>query len=307
MPRMEKEYKDRLFCYIFGSEAHKEWTLSLYNAVGGTSYDAPEDITIATIEQVLYMGVHNDVAFLICDEVHLYEQQSTFNPNMPLRLMQYVSNIYERLITLRKKNKYGSTLISLPTPKLVVFYNGKDDQPEETTMYLSDAFNDNTKADADIWVRVRMININRGRSEEIKAACRPLSEYTWIVEAIRRNRQQMSLDEAVDMALNNMPSDFIIKPWLEANRKGVRNMLLTEYSEEETMQLFKEEYRKEGRDEGRKEGRKELSSLIKELIARGRSADIERVVTDPGYCDKLIEDMGLNDNNHHYEKQPDVV
>ena len=76
-------------------------------------------------------------------------------------------------------------------------------------------------------------------------------------------------------------------------------MLLTEYNEEETMQLFKEEYRKEGR--------KELSSLIKELIARGRSADIERVVTDPGYCDKLIEDMGLNDGNHHYEKQPDVV
>jgi hypothetical protein len=217
--------------------------------------------------------------------------------------MQYVSNIYERLITLRRKNKYGSTLISLPTPKLVVFYNGKDDQPEETTMYLSDAFNDNTKADADIWVRVRMININRGRSEDIKAACKPLSEYTWIVEAIRRNRQQMPLDEAVDMALNNMPGDFIIKPWLEANRKGVRNMLLTEYNEEETMQLFKEEYLKEGRDEGRKE----LSSLIKELIARGRSADIERVVTDPGYCDKLMEDMGLNDNNHHYEKQPDVV
>jgi hypothetical protein len=101
------------------------------------------------------------------------------------------------------------------------------------------------------------------------------------------------------MALNNMPGDFIIKPWLEANRKGVRNMLLTEYNEEETMQLFKEEYLKEGR--------KELSSLIKELIARGRSADIERVVTDPGYCDKLMEDMGLNDNNHHYEKQPDVV
>jgi flagellar biosynthesis/type III secretory pathway protein FliH len=120
------------------------------------------------------------------------------------------------------------------------------------------------------------------------------------------------------MALNNMPGDFIIKPWLEANRKGVRNMLLTEYNEEETMQLFKEEYlnkgrkegldegrkegrdegRKEGRDEGRKEGRDEgydkLSSLIKELMACGKSADIERVVTDPEYRDKLIEDMGLN-------------
>jgi flagellar biosynthesis/type III secretory pathway protein FliH len=76
------------------------------------------------------------------------------------------------------------------------------------------------------------------------------------------------------------------------------------------MQLFKEEYlnkgrkegldegRKEGRDEGRKEGRDEgydkLSSLIKELMACGKSADIERVVTDPEYRDKLIEDMGLN-------------
>jgi hypothetical protein len=245
--------------------------------------------------------------------------------------MQYVSNIYERLITLRRKNKYGSTLISLPTPKLVVFYNGKDDQPEETTMYLSDAFNDNTKADADIWVRVRMININRGRSEEIKAACKPLSEYTWIVEAIRRNRQQMPLDEAVDMALNNMPSDFIIKPWLEANRKGVRNMLLTEYNEEETMQLFKEEYLNKGREEGLKEGHKEgleaghkaglkegheeglkegcdkLSLLIKELITCGKSADIERVVTDSGYRDKLMEDMGLINDNHQSGKQPGVV
>jgi flagellar biosynthesis/type III secretory pathway protein FliH len=79
-------------------------------------------------------------------------------------------------------------------------------------------------------------------------------------------------------------------------------MLLTEYNEEETMQLFKEEYlnkgRKEGLDEGRKEGRDEgydkLSSLIKELMACGKSADIERVVTDPEYRDKLIEDMGLN-------------
>jgi flagellar biosynthesis/type III secretory pathway protein FliH len=107
----------------------------------------------------------------------------------------------------------------------------------------------------------------------------------------------MPLDEAVDMALNNMPSDFIIKPWLEANRKGVRNMLLTEYNEEETMELFKEEYLNKGREEGlkeghkegletghkagRKEGREEVSSLIKELIARGRSADIERFVSDP--------------------------
>ena len=116
----------------------------------------------------------------------------------------------------------------------------------------------------------------------------------------------MPLDEAVDMALNGMPSDFIIKPWLEANRKGVRNMLLTEYNEEEPMELFKEEYLKKGHEEGLKEGLKEghqkglkngcdiLSSLIKELISQGRNADIGRVVTDSRYRDKLMEEMGLN-------------
>ena len=88
-----REYKDRLFCYIFGSEAHKEWTLSLYNAVNGSSYTDPSAITIATLTQVVYMGMHNDVAFLIADEINLYEQQSTYNPNMPLRLLQYTGNI----------------------------------------------------------------------------------------------------------------------------------------------------------------------------------------------------------------------
>ena len=96
------EYKDRLFSFVFGNEAHKEWTLSLYNAINDTHYDNPDDISIETIRQVLYMGMHNDVAFLISDEINLYEQQSTPNPNMPLRLLQYTANIYERLISLWK-------------------------------------------------------------------------------------------------------------------------------------------------------------------------------------------------------------
>ena len=102
-----RAYKDRLFCFIFGSEAHKDWTLSLYNAVNGTAYTNPDDIIITTLTQVVYMGMHNDVAFLIADEVNMYEQQSTFNPNMPLRLMQYTGNVYEKLIMLWQKNKFG--------------------------------------------------------------------------------------------------------------------------------------------------------------------------------------------------------
>ena len=72
-----RDYRDKLFTFIFGSEENREWTLSLYNAVNGTAYTDPQQITIATIEQVLYMGMHNDVSFFIGNELHLYEQQST--------------------------------------------------------------------------------------------------------------------------------------------------------------------------------------------------------------------------------------
>ena len=75
------EYKDRLFSFVFGNDAHKEWTLSLYNAINGTHYDNPDEISIETIRQVLYMGMHNDVAFIIADQLSLYEQQSTTWPS----------------------------------------------------------------------------------------------------------------------------------------------------------------------------------------------------------------------------------
>ena len=241
-----REYKDRLFCFIFGSEEHKDWTLSLYNAVNGTAYTNPDDIIITTLTQVVYMGMHNDVAFLIMDEVNMYEQQSTFNPNMPLRLMQYTGNVYEKLITLWQKNKFGKKLIQLPVPKLVVFYNGTTEEPDETVLNLSDAFPEDKRSDADISVRVRMININTGRSPKVVEACKPLDEYTWLVSKIREREKIMPLEAAVDAALDEMPNDFLIRPYLEANRVEVKKMLLTEYNEAKTMEMFKNEGREEG-------------------------------------------------------------
>ena len=121
MPGGSLTYKDRLFSFLFGNEQHKEWTLSLYNAINGTHYDNPDEISIETILQVLYMGMHNDVAFIIADQLSLYEQQSTYNPNMPLRMLEYTANLFEKYIKRESLNKYGHRLISLPVPRLVMF------------------------------------------------------------------------------------------------------------------------------------------------------------------------------------------
>ena len=131
MPEDNPKYKDRLFNFIFGSEENKEWTLSLYNAINGSNYTDPDAIRITTIKEIMYLGMRNDVSILISEEMGLYEQQSSFNPNVTVRMFQYAGNLYEKYIVENRLNKYGSKLLKLPVPKLVVFYNGERDTEDE--------------------------------------------------------------------------------------------------------------------------------------------------------------------------------
>ena len=279
------EYKSRLFSFIFGRAENKEWTLSLYNAIRGTSHGNPDDITINTIEDVVYLGMKNDLSILVSEAVNLYksvelyEQQSTLNPNMPVREFMYAGKIYDKFLYEFKFNRYGTRLIPLPIPKLVVFYNGLDDQKDDVMLRLSDAFKQEIRnslnarkkkltedeldaeveriyrqADPDIQVKVRMVNINYGHSKGILDSCRPLREYAWLVAEIRRNNEpdadgnRPGIEAAIDKSLDNMPDDFVIKNFIMANRAEVKDMCLTEYNEAEIHEMFKQEGWEIGRD-----------------------------------------------------------
>ena len=293
----QPQYKDRLFSFIFGSEEHREWTLSLYNAVNGSSYTEPDAIEITTIRQVLYLGMHNDVSFLISGEMNMYEQQSTYNPNIPLRMLQYAGNLYERDLTERGKNKYSRKLVELPVPKLVVFYNGREEEPDEQTLRLSDAFAVKKRTEADIEVRVRMVNINAGRSPDIMSACKPLAEYAWVVEQIRAYEREYELDIAIDKAITEMPAEYELKSYLEAHRAEVKSMLLTEYDEARAMDLFRQEGLEEGLAKGEKlglaKGETRLKTLFSLLIAMGRADEIGRAINDEDYLRALYEEFGI--------------
>ncbi len=300
MPTVNREYKDRLFNFIFGHEDNRAWTLSVYNAVNGTSYTDPELIQINTIKDVLYLGMHNDVSFLIAGEVNLYEQQSTFNPNMPLRLLQYLGNLYEKYVTENNLNKYGSERIDLPVPKLVVFYNGEKEQPDELMLRLSDAFPEG--ADADVEVRVRMLNINHGRNSKLLNACQPLKEYSWLMNRIRdniRENKKAGIDKdqvvikAVDQAIEETPMDYVLKPFLEVHRAEVKGMLLTEYNEAEAMKLFELDGERRGIRIGRTEGENNMADLMQRLFAEGRVEDARRAASDQAFRNHLFKEYSI--------------
>lgn len=108
--------------------SEKDKLLELYNAVSKTNHTDPELLEINTLENVIYMSMHNDISFLIDSRVSLYEHQSTYNPNLPLRYLFYVSDLYSGMT--KDANLYGTKKIPVPTPRFLIFYNGADPQPD---------------------------------------------------------------------------------------------------------------------------------------------------------------------------------
>lgn len=137
---VNRKYKDRLFCLLFGNEEYKENILSLYNALCGTSHTNMDDIQIYTIDDVIYIKMKNDVSILLESFLYLWEQQSTYNPNMPIRGLMYFSKMYDRYIMENQLNIYGKTLIKLPTPRYTVLYNGTEELPGQMKLKLSESF-----------------------------------------------------------------------------------------------------------------------------------------------------------------------
>jgi len=155
----------------------------------------------------------------------------------------------------------------LPVPKLVVFYNGQRETDDELILRLSDSFKEEHRSESDVEVKVRMLNINYGHNHKLTEACRPLYEYSWLIDRVKSKLRGMTIENALSQAIDEVPDDFVLKSFLKINKSEVSSMLLTEYNEAEVMELFKEDGRKEGVD-------KHLIEQICKKLKNGKSLDV---------------------------------
>ena len=256
---VSREHKDRLFKLIFGRAENKRWTLALYNAVAGRAYDDPDLLEFNTIGDAVYVGMRNDVSFIIAAEMVLWEHQSTWNPNMPMRFLLYGARLFQAHITSPKNgyNIYSESLQKLPRPRCVCFYNGVKDAPDRQVLRLSDAFEayaGGEELPGDFEVCVTMLNVNYGHNAELMAACAPLREYSWFVDAVRRHQAECGdLEKAVDEALREMPDGFSIKEYLVKNRAEVKSVIITEWDQEMMRRMIADENMRKGEIKGRRE------------------------------------------------------
>ena len=264
---INREVKDRLFKFIFGNAEHKEFTLSLYNAINGTSYTTANGFEITSIENAIYMSMHNDLSFIVADTMNLYEQQSTYNPNMPLRMLCYTGMLYSKFLkeNLLEEKMFNSSLVAIPCPKLIVFYNGERKQPNRAILKLSNSFNEGVKSD--IEVKVTMLNVNYGRNKKLMEKCKPLSDYSLFVFGMRKWKSEgLDAAEAVDRAIEALSDDSEVKKLILLHKAEVAQMFLFEYNEEGVMNALKEEAMEIGKAEGKTE-------VAKAMLAKGIDVD----------------------------------
>lgn len=271
-------YKSRLFVMIF---EEKKKLLELYNAVSGKHYEDPELLEINTLDNAIYMSMKNDISFLIDARLALYEHQSTYSPNLPLRFFLYLADLYSDMI--RNVNLYSSKKVQLPTPHFVVFYNGERKQPDRKILKLSDLYSVVEK-EYKLNLEVLMLNINSGHNPELMEACHTLWEYAEYTNRVRTYAKEMTVDKAVEQAVTECIQEGILKEFLEKNKAEAMKVSIYEYDEERHIRQEREEAWEEGREAV-------LQSQIRKKLEKGKSLReiADELETEEGEIRRLIE------------------
>ena len=262
-----REYKSDVFSMLMED---KENALQVYNALNGSSYHDPEQVEMRTLENGFSLSVRNDAAFIVDTNLSIYEHQSTYNPNMPLRSLKYFATILEE--TIGKRDWYSRRLIRIPTPHFAVFYNGTAERPAREILRLSASYSKQTDK-PQLELICTVYNINPDKDKELLRNCKVLKEYTEFIETVRK-KEEAEVENPIEEAIEECIRNHILEKFLREKRAEVLENMAIDMTFETREKLFREEEREEGRREGREEGRREGTvSLIKSALHNGKTCE----------------------------------
>ena len=280
-------YKASMFEMIFSD---RKELLSLYNAVNGTGYTDPGLLTVNTLENAIYMSMHNDISFVIDSRLSLFEHQSTYSPNLPLRFLFYVSDLYSAIV--KDSNLYGTKVVEIPAPKFIIFYNGMDECSDKQEMKLSTSYSVQDKKPS-LELKATLLNINPGHNKKLMKACKTLKDYSEYVSRVRHYAQDMDISDAVEQAITECIKEGILADFLMKNRAEAKKMSIYEYDEVKHMRQTREEGYEDGYNKGCENERDRVNLLNLKLYEAGRMEDITKAASDKTYQQSLFEEFGL--------------
>ena len=285
------KYKDTVFRMLFSD---KKNLLSLYNALNGKDYRDPDLLEIVTLDNAIYMGVKNDLAFILDCNMFLWEHQSTYNPNIPLRDLIYIAKEYQKYVKQKKISLYSTRQQKLPAPRFIVFYNGKSEVGEKFEHRLSDAY-ENFSGEPELELKVTVLNINEGHNQKLMEQCQILKEYACFVARVRKHQKTLPVEAAVEQAVKECIQEGILREFLLKNRAEVIEMSIFEYNQKEEEELIRREEKDIGKEIGKEIGirigeereRKNTERERKNAERERRRADSEKIRADSAEKENL--------------------
>ena len=270
LPVANRKYKDTIFRMLFSD---KKNLLSLYNALNGKNYSDCDQLEIVTLENAIYMSMKNDLAFILDLALFLWEHQSTYNPNIPLRDLMYIAKEYEKYIKEKGISLYSNRQQKIPAPQFIVFYNGNRKIGERMEHCLSDAY-EISNGEPELELKVLVININEGYNQKLMESCQILKEYAQYVSKVRTYKKTLSLNEAVEKAVEECIQEGILREFFLKHRAEVVAMSIFEYDREWEEEILRKEEFEAGKELGEQLGKeKERKNTEKE---RRRADNAER-------------------------------
>ena len=284
-----------------------EYALDVYNAMNDSVYTDPDMIQIMRLENGISLSVRNDASFFISNYLNLYEHQSTYSPNAPLRFLIYLTNLLKK--TIRKRDLYGRKRVQIATPHFAVFYNGTEKRPEKEVLKLSDAFINRTDT-PEIELTVTVYNINPDNNTQLLEKSEVLRGYMIFVNRVRENLEHQKkiaqnapeyeeeLEVAINEAIDYCVKHHIMEEFFRENRNEVTKSMVLDYTWERREELIRAEEYEDGKREGyaagisqgRAEGEKDTHRfLINKWLQKGKT--IAEIAEDLGKSEEYVESL----------------
>ena len=279
-----RQYKSDVFSMLLEEPKN---ALEVFNAVNGTDYDDPSMVEIYLLDKGVSLSIYNDASFILDMNLSLYEHQSTYNPNIPLRNLIYLANLLQKLVG--KRDLYGSRLIKIPTPRFAVFYNGTDQRPEVEELRLSTAF-ENLMDEPEIELVCKVYNINQGKNVDLLEHCKVLKEYMFFVDKVRYYVKELGgvqemLQEAIERAIDDCIKNHIWEDFLKARREEVAKVVQLDYTWERREELIRKEEYEEGLEDGTCKGMNTVFDILQKLK---QGATLKELV-DQGFDEEVVK------------------
>ena len=297
--KLNRKVRDTVFTKLFSDP---KYAFQLYKVFHPEDTESTESmLDIITLKHIFSDDVYNDLGILMNNRLMIFvEAQSTWNGNMAVRSLLYLSKTYQEYINQNHLDIMSYSPITLPKPEVYVIFTGeRKEQPEYQN--LSDHFVKYPDGiDLPLELKVKMIY-----NSDVENIVGQYIEFCKIFDRqlkLHQNDKILAIQKTLELCREQgLLLDFISKHESEVNTLMedfiFNEKLLNKYHNENERRIAREEGLAEGMIQGMAAQKAEDEKIIqkiteeKDIELEQKEAEIARQIAEITRLKALLENQ----------------